>query len=184
QRFNLTSNVSLQVTEKLQLFLKTKFNRSYQKYYISQNVNDRTGIFGSLAIQWPTDPVYTPNGDFAMDKNQPPVLSLGGSDKQYTTDLWFNPALEFQLTDNWKLNADLSYNYYGYKRGHHRAAIWGLGTDGVTPVPHYSQNWNRMSQILVHNEYITSNIFSEYSKQIQSHFFRILVGGDRKSTRL
>jgi TonB-linked SusC/RagA family outer membrane protein len=182
QRFNLTSNVSLQVTNRLKLYLKTKFNRSYQKYFISQSVDDRTSLFSSLAIQWPTDPVYTPNGDFAMDKNQPPVLALGGSDKQYTTDLWFNPSLEFQLSDDWKINADLSYNYYGYKRGHHRAAIWGLATDGVTPVPHYSQNWNRMSQILTHNEYITSNLFSEYSKQIHSHFFRLLVGGQAESS--
>lgn len=177
QRFNLASNLSLKVSDKLTIFLKTKFNRSYQRYLISQDVNNRFANYNMMAISWPTDPVYTPNGDFALDKNLPGVLQNGGSDKQYTTDLWFSPSLQLNLTRDWKVNADLSYNFYGYKRGHHRAIVWGLATDGVTPIKHYSQNWNRMRQELVHNEYITSNVYTEYAKQFNRHYVNLLLGG-------
>ncbi len=176
-RFNLASNLSLKVSDRLTFFLKAKFNRSYQNYLIAQDVNNRHQVFGMMAISWPTDPVYTPNGDFALDKNLPGVLQNGGSDKQYTADLWFNPSVQLQLNKDWKLNADLSYNFYGYKRGHHRAVVWGLATDGVTPIRHYSQNWNRMSQQVTHNEYITSNLYTDYSKQLGRHYFSVLLGG-------
>ena len=177
ERFNLTSNVSLQVSERIKVVLKAKFNRSYQKYFKSQHESDRETFFTMMGLSWPTDPVYTPNGDFAMDKNQPPVLQNGGSDQQYTSDVWLSPSIEVKLTDNWRINADLSYNFNGYKRGDHRAVIWGLATDGVTPIRHYSQNWNRMSQVVTHNEYMTANIFSNFSKQINQHYFGLLVGG-------
>ncbi len=177
QRFSLTSNISLKVSEKMTVFLKSKFNRSYQNFFKSQDASDRNVFFQMMAMSWPTDPVYTPNGDFTLDKNQPAVLANGGSDKQYIMDLWFNPSVELRLTKDWKINGDISYNYNGYKRSDHRAVIWGLATDGVTPIRHYSQNWNRMSQVLTHNEYFTSNIFSEFSKQINNHFFSVLLGG-------
>ncbi len=177
QRYNLSANISLKVTDKITVFVKSKFNRSYQNYFKSQDATDRTAIFSSLAIQWPTDPVYTPNGDFAMDKNQPPVLANGGSDKQYITDIWMSPSVEFKLTKDWKVNADISYNYFGSKRADHRAIIWGLATNGITPIKHYSQNWNRMSQVMMHNEYMTSNIYSEYARQLRNHYFSVLVGG-------
>jgi TonB-linked SusC/RagA family outer membrane protein len=176
ERFNLTSNLSLQVSEKIKVHLKAKFARGYQKYFVSQSVDDRESFFSSMGISWPTDPVYTPNGDFALDKNQPPVLKHGGSDKQYTSDIWLSPSLEIALNEAWKVNADLSYNFNGYKRGHHRAAIWGLSTDGVTPIRHYSQNWSRMSQVLTHNEYFTANVYSSFSKQINQHHLGLLVG--------
>jgi len=182
ERFSLTSNVSLNLTDKMTVFLKSKINRSYQRFFKSQSVDDRQSFFSSLAISWPTDPIYTPNGDFAMDKNQPPVLANGGSDKQYIMDLWFNPSIELKLTEDWKVNGDISYNYNGYKRSDHRAVIWGLATDGVTPIRQYSQNWNRMSQELTHDEYFTSNIYTEYVKQLGSHYFSVLLGGQAEVT--
>ncbi len=177
QRYNLTSNISMKVTEKFTVSVKAKLNRSYQKYFQSQIASDRQSFFSSLGISWPTDPVYTPNGDIAMDKNQPPVLANGGSDKQYITDLWLNPSFELKLAKNWKVNGDVSFNTNSYRRSDHRKVIWGLATDGVTPIKHYSQNWNRMSQELSYNEYFTSNVFTEYTKQIKNHSFGVLLGG-------
>lgn len=177
QRYNLTSNISMKVTDKFIVNMKAKINRSYQSFFLSQAVGDRQSFFSSMGISWPTDPVYTPNGDFAMDKNQPPVLANGGSDKQYITDLWLNPSFELKLAKNWKVNGDVSFNSNGYKRSNHRTILWGLATDGVTPIKHYSQNWNRMYQELSYNEYFTSNVFSEYSKQIKNHSFSVLLGG-------
>lgn len=181
ERFNLASNISMKITDKFTVLLKTKFNRSNQRFMTSQDVNNRHANFNMMTLSWPTDPIYTPNGDYTLDKNLPAVLENGGNDQQYTTDLWVNPSIEFRPTKDWKINADLSYNFYGYKRGHHRAVVWGLATDGITPIRHYSQNWNRMSQVVAHNEYFTSNIYTDYSKQFNNHFFSIMVGGQAES---
>jgi TonB-linked SusC/RagA family outer membrane protein len=177
QRYNLTTNISLKVTDKFTVSMKAKLNRSYQKFFQSQTAGDRQTFFTLMGISWPTDPVYTPNGDFALDKNQPPVLANGGSDKQYTTDLWLNPSFELKLAKGWKVNGDVSFNTNSYRRSDHRKIIWGLATDGITPIKHYSQNWNRMNQELSYNEYFTSNVFTEYSKQIKNHSFSVLLGG-------
>ncbi|MES3018414.1 MAG: TonB-dependent receptor [Bacteroidota bacterium] len=177
QRYNLTSNISMKVNERFTVSMKAKLNRSYQKYFQSQIAGDRQSFFSSMGISWPTDPVYTPNGDYAMDKNQPPVLANGGSDKQYITDLWLNPSFELTLAKDWKVNGDVSFNTNSYRRSDHRKVIWGLATDGVTPIKHYSQNWNRMNQELSYNEYFTSNVFTEYSKYVKKHAFSVLLGG-------
>ena len=178
ERFSVTSNISFKITNKLTAFLRTKFNRDFQRYHNGQVVGDRNSFFSSMSISWPTDPVYTPNGDFALDKNQPPVLSSSaGSDIQKTTDAWFSPSIELKLTKDWKVTADMSYNYNGYKRSTHRAIIWGLATDGITPIRQYSQNWNRMYHDLAYDEYFTSNVFSEYNKQFKRHHMGILIGG-------
>lgn len=178
ERFNITSNVSFQITRKLTAFLRTKFNRDFQRFHNGQIAGDRYSFFESMAGSWPTDPVYTPNGDFTLDKNQPAVLSSSaGSDIQKTINAWFSPSLELKLTKDWKVTADMSYNYNGSKRSTHRAIIWGLATDGVTPITQYSQNWNRMYHDLTYFEYFTSNVFSEFTKQINRHHLDILIGG-------
>ncbi|WP_236980356.1 SusC/RagA family TonB-linked outer membrane protein [Membranihabitans maritimus] len=177
ERFSLTSNIEIKPADKIKVILRTKYNRNFQRYFKSQDVTNRNVIFSLLAIQWPTDPVYTPNGDFALDKNQPPVLANGGNDEQKTTDIWFNPAIEYSITDNWNVNANLSYNYLGYRRSDHRAIISGLAPDGITKVPHYSQNWNRMSHEMVYNEYFTTNIFSDYAIKLKNHSISLMVGG-------
>src|SRR5690606_38284272 len=62
------------------------------------------------------------------------------------------------------------------ERSDHRAIISGLAPDGVTLVPHYSQNWNRMSHEMSYNEYFTSNVYTDYSASVEKHFFNILLG--------
>lgn len=178
QRFNLTSNFSLKVTDWMTLSLKNKFTRSYKKYpQSSEDVTDRTAIFGMFARNWPNYPIYTPNGDYAMDLNQVPALANGGFDKQYSTDLWVSPSLEFKLTEDLKLKADFSYNSIASKRNNFRAIIQGLAVDGVTPVRHYSQNYNRIDQTSSFYEYYTSNVFFDFKKNINKHSFAAIVGG-------
>ena len=178
QRYNLTSNLTMNVTDWLSISLKSKFNRSFTKYpNSSESATDRTQIFGMISRNWPNYPVYTPNGDFAMDLSQVPALAKGGSDKKYITDLWINPSIELKLTNDWKINADFSYNYNGSKESDFRAKILGFKVDGVTPVSHYSQNYNMMTQLLTYNEYYTSNVYSKYEKKIKHHYFSVLVGG-------
>src|SRR5690606_8655209 len=163
QRLNLTSNIEIKLADRVSLSIRSKYNRGFQRFFKSQDVTNRNVIFDLLAIQWPTDPVYTPNGDFALDKNQPPVLQNGGNDEQKTTDLWFTPEIVFKINEQWNLKGNVGYNYYGYERSDHRAIISGLAPDGVTLVPHYSQNWNRMSHEMSYNEYFTSNVYTDYS---------------------
>ncbi len=158
--------------------LQSKFIRSYKKYpQSSESVTDRTQIFGMLARNWPNYPIYTPNGDYAMDLNQVPALANGGYDKQYSTDLWVSPALELKFTEDLKLHADFSYNSAASKRNNFRAIIQGLAVDGVTPVRHYSQNYNRIEQTAAFYEYYTSNVFFDFNKSINKHSFAAIIGG-------
>jgi TonB-linked SusC/RagA family outer membrane protein len=178
QRYNLTANINVKVTDWLGISLKSKVNRSYNKYPISsESVTDRTQIFGMFARNWPNYPVFTPNGDLAMDLNQVPALKNGGSDKQYITDLWLSPSFELSLSKHWKVNGDVSYNSNNYRRTHFRAIINGFAVDGFTPVRHYSQNYNRLNQELTFNEYFTSNLYTKYERSLGEHFFSLLIGG-------
>ncbi|RIH63103.1 SusC/RagA family TonB-linked outer membrane protein [Mariniphaga sediminis] len=183
QRYNLTSNFSLNVTDWMLISLKSKFSRSYKKYpQSSESSTNREAIFGMLARNWPNYPIYTPNGDYAMDLNQVPALANGGSDRQYSTDLWISPSVVLELTKDLKVNADFSYNAIGSKRNNFRAIIQGFAVDGVTPVRHYAQNYNRIEQTSSFYEYYTSNIFIDFTKDINKHAFAVIVGGQSESS--
>jgi TonB-linked SusC/RagA family outer membrane protein len=177
QRFNVTLNNSFKVTDWLTLSLKSKFDRSYINYPKSSESTDRTVMFWMIGHNWPNYPVYTPNGDMAMDLNQTPALAHGGSDEQYISDLWIAPAIEIKVTNNWKITADFNYNYNGYKRSNFTAILWGLAPDGVTPVKHYAQNYNSISQELTNNDYYSTNVYSTYEKNLNGHYFSFLIGG-------
>jgi len=176
ERYNLNSNIEINITEGIKLAIKSKFSRSTTKYPISsESITDRTILFGMFSRSWPTYPVYTPNGDLMMDVNQAPALAKGGSDKVYSSDLWLNPSLDIKITKDWHVNANFSYNASWDRRSYFRAIIQGFQVDGVTPMLHYSQNFNRIQQSSSNNEYLTSNIFTNFEKLINGHFFNILL---------
>jgi TonB-linked SusC/RagA family outer membrane protein len=174
ERFNLTANYTANVTEWMVISLKSKFNRGFNNY--PPLGGDRTNIWGQVIRAMPTYPVYTPNGDMMLDLPSTPYLAHGGSRKAYTNDLWLTPSIDLNLTKDWTIHTDFSYNNNSSRESAFQAIIWAYLCDGVTRVLHFSQNYNMMTQTLNNNEYYTSNIYTKFEKKLNNHFFSILLG--------
>ena len=174
ERFNLTANYTANVTEWMVISLKSKFNRGFNNYPPIRG--DRNNVWGQVIRAMPTYPVYTPNGDMMLDLPSTPYLAHGGSKKAYTNDLWLTPSIDLNLTKDWTIHTDFSYNYNSFKQSAFQAIIWAYMADGVTPVLHFSQNYNMITQTLNNNEYYTSNIYTKFEKKLNNHFFSILMG--------
>ena len=179
QRYNLISNLSSNVTKWLTVKLNTKFAYSTTKYPIGPDGrSDRQSTYWQIARAWPTEAIYTPNGDINVrDLTVVPYLINGGSDMAYNTDIWVTPSAEIRLTKDWKVNADFSYNNANYKENLHHNKLSMLSVDKTSATLHYSQTWSDAQQTLSNTQYMTSNIFSNYEKKLNDHYFNILIGG-------
>ncbi len=178
ERYNLITKLSSDVTDWMTFSLNSKFSYSLNNYPIGAEGDNRQMIERMLARAWPTEPIYTPNGEINVrDITQVPFLINGGSDKRYNWDMWLTPSVEIRLLKGWNMNADFSYNLNSNMRNFSRNKITGLGVDGVTETLHYSQTWNGMFQTLANTRYMTTNVYSKYEKKIDDHFISILIGG-------
>ncbi|MGV8093505.1 MAG: SusC/RagA family TonB-linked outer membrane protein [Mangrovibacterium sp.] len=177
RRYNITSNISSDITKWMTLKLNIRIANSYFKYPKGTEGLDRTVVYHMFSRQWPTEPVVTPNGDFTMNLSQVPNMVNGGHDKKWDNDFWLIPSVEFRVTKDWKINADFNYTFSNSKRSDLNLKISGFEVDGVTPVDHYANNYTSIREILSNQQYYSSNVYSTFEKKLGSHFVSLLAGG-------
>lgn len=180
-RYNLTSNYSMDPIPWMTLSLRTKFIHSDNKYPVGQSTDPNKGQFhGDLPRVWPTMPLYNPDGDIAW--NFVNVLVNGGSDNRYENRFIVTPEVEIRITDELNVKANFNYQSTNSKSKFVTNKIYDHLTDG-TPVLNYLRTFNKIERGMSHNEYLSSNVFSTFTKQIDEHNLKVMVGGQAEESK-
>lgn len=175
-RYNLTGNLSVDPSDWMTLGVKIRVNSSYNNYPMGEG--SKEGIFTNISRAWPTEPVYTPNGDYYMQAlSRVPILANGGYDKRYNDRIVVTPNVELRITKDWKINADFTYSTNNYKQNFFQDRITGFAVDGITILDHPSRNFTQISQTMSQSRFFSTNVYSTFSKQFNRHFINILLGG-------
>ncbi len=177
-RYTLNAKISAKLAKWATLNYSTKFTRSdYDKpSYLS-------GLFyHNLARHWPVTPVYDPNGHYMWD-NSVDVLEIveGGrynEQKSYYTNqvqFIFEPIKDWHITVDGSLRQTISKFHNeilpltAYDADNNPMSVtYGTGS--------YAAGYSYVSEQMNTEDYFSTNIYTDYAKEINGHYFKVLVG--------
>lgn len=148
-----------------------------------------TGLFfHNIARRWPTCPVYDDNG-YLTDGMELLQMRDGGTqvhEKNYYTQ---QLAFVFEPIKDWFIHAD--GNMRTYNNNEHYAVLpvsahyadgspYYISWDGGSS---YSPGASRVSEYRYTEDYFTTNIYTDYSKTINKHFIKAMVGFNAELTK-
>jgi TonB-linked SusC/RagA family outer membrane protein len=173
KRYNVTANLRTDVTKWLRFNFSTKYTRSLNQYPNAYGGYDRNVLYHNFTRQWPTNPLYFPDGQISPASNVH-MLAYGGKDKRQTDDLWITLGGEIEPVKNWVTRINYSWNQNSYRRTNHHKTIYNFRPDGtkypsVYPINQYFE-W------LGHNNYHLFNVTTSYQKQLGGHFLKLMLG--------
>ena len=148
-----------------------------------------TGLFfHNIARRWPTCPVYDDNG-YLTDGMELLQMRDGGTQTHqknyYTQQLGF----VFEPIKDWFIHAD--GNMRTYNNNQHYAVLpvsahyadgspYYISWDGGAS---YSPGASRVNEYRYTEDYFTTNIYTDYSKTINGHFIKAMVGFNAELTK-
>lgn len=148
-----------------------------------------TGLFfHNIARRWPTCPVYDDNG-YLTDGMELLQMRDGGTQTHqknyYTQQLCF----VFEPIKDWFIHAD--GNMRTYNNNQHYAVLpvsahyadgspYYISWDGGAS---YSPGASRVNEYRYTEDYFTTNIYTDYSKTINGHFIKAMVGFNAELTK-
>lgn len=180
-RYNLTSNLSIDPAPWITVNLRTKFIHADNKYPVGQSTQASKGQFMiDLARAWPVTPIYTPDGDLSW--NFVNVLVNGGKDRRNENRLIITPEVELKITDDWDLTANFNYQSNNRKSLFVTNKMFDHLTDG-TPTPNYLRTFDMVQRGISQDEYLSTNVFTTFEKQLQDHNIKVMLGGQAEETR-
>ena len=182
RRFNVNLNLTSDVTNWLQVRLKTVYNNTYRDAPYGSNNSDETAQINSAfygADLRPMMPVYHPDGNFSGQgswTNMVATQSISGERKNKENDLWLTGGLKITPLKDWTINVDYTYNMYILSKKQHGKEILEhtANPDIVTVFPHTTSS--RVKFTTDDNYYQTFNAYTDYSKSLGKHNIKLLLG--------
>jgi TonB-linked SusC/RagA family outer membrane protein len=174
-RYNTTLKVSSKILNWLSLVYTNRFSR--EDYKRPSYMND--SFYSDLVRQgWPMLPLYDNNGHLYDCPSPPLKLRDGGKAKKQTDALVQQINLTIEPIKDWKILGDLTYRKVD--EFYHWDLQKTYNYDVLNnPIPARTQS-------LVHEDanrsnYFNSNIYTEFSKTLKKHYFKILIGMQAES---
>ncbi len=169
QRFNIRTNLSSNITKWLAFNFRGAFSRG-----ATDTPYEYEGSWMRMlaARNWPTEPLYTPDGGFAAENRMAGFVN-GGRTK-ITND---NAILtgEFVITPltGWDITANYTYDGTYINESKHKKTVYVTRPSG-TQAPLYTPNsFERRNH---KNQHHTINLFTSYEKELGDHYLKGLVG--------
>ena len=157
------------------LGVRIRYSSSTNKYPVGEG--SRQGFMSNISRAWPTEPVYTPNGDYYMGGiSRVAILDGGGSDERHEERANIIPTLELRILKGWNVNAEFIYNSNNYRGTYFEDKVTGFAVDGFTEVDHPSRDYTQINQNMSQNQYYSTQIYTSYTKQFDNHFVNVMVG--------
>lgn len=175
-RYTTTLKLSGQINDWLSVNLSNRFIR--EDYGRPSSL---TNTFNSdLARQgWPTIPLYDPNGYVANTW----VLSLRDGGRDISQKDWLYQQLQFVLepVKGWKTTIDINSSSYNQFRHYD---IQKTYLHDVSGAPYLSNTSSNVYEYAQRDNYLNSNVYSEYVKQLENgHNFKALLGFQAESQK-
>lgn len=174
-RYSINAKINAKITDNMNM---TYGGRWVRETY--DRASYQTGLFyHNIARRWPTNAVYDPNGNI-MEGSEILQLQNGGRDKSEKDWVYQQLRLDYEPIKDWKIIAE------GNLRTMNNATHWDVlpvqAFDGDNNA--YYMAWNgdyapgmsRVNEGSTRENFYTTNIFSEYSKDINGNFFKVMLG--------
>ena len=181
-RYTMDSKISAKITDWLTLNYTNKWTR--EDY---ERPTYMTGLFfHNIARRWPTCPVYDDNG-YLTDGMELIQLSEGGVQNQHKNYYTNQVGLVLEPIKDWHIN--IEGNMRTYNNNQHWAVLPVYAHDvngeayAVTWSGDYAAGASRVDEYRYTEDYFTTNIYSDYSKTINDHFFKVMVGFNAELTK-
>ena len=181
-RYTVDSKISAKITDWLTLNYANKWTREdYSRpSYLSPL------FFHNIARRWPSNPVRDPNGYLMHDMEIIQLEDAGVAENQndyYTQQL----GLVFEPIKDWHINVE------GNLRSDHRSAhsevlpFYGHDQNGepfLLQWNTYPKGYSEISESQNKRDYFTTNIYSDFSKTIGDHYFKVMAGFNAELTKV
>ena len=173
-RYTLNGKISAELASWAKMNFTTKWTREayHRPTYL-------TGLFfHNIARRWPTCFVKDPYGNYAADME---IIQLeDGGEQEEQKDLYTNQLqFVFEPIKDWHITIDGSMRQtiqstqwavlpiYGHDADNNPYLLsWNGGAAGYSEVQDY--RWGE--------DYYSTNIYSDYSKTINGHYFKVMAG--------
>ena len=188
KKYNANINVSSDITKWLNVSAKIMHTYTSERHpsggTTSMNGTAYSGIrpySGMLKNDLsPLMPVKHPDGHYAGQgsyTNPVAIMEQGGNVRYKQNDLWMTGAVRITPVKGMTINADYTWNYWGYATNEHVRNFYDYtavpGTENYYP-------WTNPSSVTVKNYddyYQAFNAFAEYAFSVnKDHNFKVLVG--------
>lgn len=174
QRYTLNSKISVKLADWVTMNYNNKWTReAYDR------PTYMTGLFfHNIARRWPTCFVKDPNGHWAADME---ILQMEEGGKQNNEKNWMTNQLQFvfEPIKDWHINLEGSLRQYNEKSHWAVLPIYGYDTNNQP----YLLSWNggapgysEVQDYRSSEDYFSTNIYSDYSKTIGDHYFKVMAG--------
>ena len=184
-RYTVDAKINAKLADWVTLKYATKWTR--------EDYNRPTYLSGlmlhNIARRWPTCPLYDPNG-YYMDEMEVISLEDGGIRGQQKNYYTQQVAFVFEPIKDWHINVE--GNMRTYNRSIHEEILPVYAHDGdgnpfLTIWDHGINSWtngrNQVTERRDREDYFTTNIYSDYSKTINDHYFKVMAGFNAELTK-
>ncbi|WP_430973947.1 TonB-dependent receptor [Sunxiuqinia rutila] len=168
KRYTMNSKVSSEVNS----YLSLRANVKYTRGVTDRPSYDRYLFYHNIARRWPTNPLYTPDGDYHQSSEIPYLLS--GRSNSTSDNFLISTGAILEPIKDWKINFDYNWTVQSNIGNNHYGSVILHGPEGVTyterPNTSYSASASKKT-------YSSPNIYSSYEKEFDSgHTFKVLTG--------
>ncbi|MCU6767470.1 TonB-dependent receptor [Barnesiella propionica] len=169
-RIGVTAKINTKITNWLSLSYIGKFIRAR---YEQPSSGKGRWEYRVAAQGWPMVPVYDPNG-YIFDSPSPYMeIVQAGREKNINDRMSHQFNVTLEPIKGWRIIGDYNFNLVENLRHYDRQQLFihdvagnPVMTDGNSYV---DESFNR-------SNYYNANVYTEYSKEISGHYFKVLVG--------
>ena len=173
-RYTLNAKISAKLADWITVNYTSKWTREdYERpTYL-------TGLFfHNIARRWPTCFVKDPNGHWAADME---IIQLEEGGVQHQQKNWNTNQLQVVIEPikDWHINLEGSMRQYNYKYDWAVLPIYGYDASNEP----YLLSWNggaagysEVQDGRQGEDYFATNLYTDYSKTINGHYFKVLAG--------
>jgi len=177
KRYNLTANLSSDVTDWLTFNLRTKYARSEKQVPNAYGGYDRNVIWHGFTRAWPSNPWKFPNGEFSTSTMYD-LLELNGKELNKMDDLWITFGGVLEPIAGWRTNLEYNFNNNAYKQTRLYKTTYGTYPDGtVFPI---NNSINQYNEWFSNNDYQMLRVMTSYERSIGNHYISALLGYEQE----
>ena len=167
-RYNVRANLSSAITS----WMSFNFRGAFSRGTVDSPTAEGNWMQVLAARNWPTEPLYMPNGSFAAESRMAGFVN-GGRTKTTTDKAVITGELVVNPLPGWNITANYTYDGAYYELAKHTKTVYVTrpsGAEQALYTPNAFQRQHNKSQ------HYTVNLFSSYEKEWNGHSFRGLLG--------
>ena len=184
-RYTVDAKINAKLADWITLNYATKWTREdYDRPTYMSGL-----MIHNIARRWPTCPLYDPNG-YLMDEMEVISLQDGGIRSQQKNYYTQQVGFVLEPIKDWRIH--LEGNMRSYNRSIHQEILPVYTHDGdgnayLTIWDHGVNSWtngrNQVAERRDREDYFTTNIYTDYSKTINDHYFKVMAGFNAELTK-